>query len=106
MQRACRNLPGVAGLCVAVALSWPFTAALADDATTSWVPATPVAQPTSTSDAHAIEDRTYSLTELLTLALSINPQTRAAEEKAYQASLATRLVKSQYAPQVDIKALG
>jgi outer membrane protein len=93
------------GCSVAIALWGQLTPAIANDAPVSWAGAQTSTALTAV-DAPAIEDRIYSLPELLKLALSINPQTRETEEQAYQANLATRLARSQYAPQVSIKALG
>jgi outer membrane protein len=94
------------GCSVAIALWGQLTPAIAKDAPVSWAGAPTTGTALTAADAPAIEDRIYSLPELLKLALSINPQTREAEEQAYQANLATRLARSQYAPQVSIKALG
>jgi outer membrane protein len=99
MHRACYKLPSPVVCGVIIALWGYFTPTLAGDAPVSWAVA-------PTTGTPAVEDRTYSLPELLKLALSINPQTREVQEQAYQASLATRLAKSQYAPQIGIKALG
>jgi len=106
MPRACYKSSLFTGCGIAIVLWGCLTPAFANDAPVSWV-ATPTTTtaPTATNSP-TIEDRTYSLSELLELALSINPQTREIEEQAYQANLATRLAKSQYSPQIDIKALG
>ena len=106
MHRACyKSSPSV--VCgVAIAL-WSYLApAMGSDAPAAWSDAPKTATAPSTIDAPRVEDRTYSLPELLQLALSINPQTREAQEQAYQAHLATELAKSQYAPQISLKALG
>lgn len=58
------------------------------------------------TDAPALEDRVYALPELLTIALDINPRTRQVQQEALQANLAVQLAKSQYSPQLDVKALG
>lgn len=87
MHRACYKSPLFIACSIAVAL-WSCLA------------------PAWAGDAPKIEDRTYSLPELLQLALSINPQTREVQEQAHQANLATQLARSQYAPQVSLKALG
>jgi outer membrane protein len=106
MRRDCYKSPLFIGCGIAIALWSQLAPVFANDAPVSWAgPSTNAGAPTAT-DAPTVEDRTYSLSELLKLALSINPQTREIEEQAYQANLATRLAKSQYAPQIDIKALG
>ena len=92
------------GLGIAVALIGHLAPTFANDASASWTPT--IGTTPAATDTPTIEDRTYSLPELLKLALSMNPQTREIEERAYQATLATQLAKSQYAPQVSIKALG
>lgn len=106
MHRACCKSPRLAGCGIAIALWGQLASAFANDAAGSWVPAQTAVTAPATTDVPTVEDRTYTLPELLKLALSINPQTREVEEQAYQASLATRLAKSQYAPQVSVKALG
>ena len=106
MRRACYKSSLFSGCGIAIALWGQLTLVFANDVPVSWAaPPTTAAAPTTT-DEPRVEDRTYSLPELLKLALSINPQTREVEEQAYQANLATRLAKSQYAPQLSIKALG
>jgi outer membrane protein len=87
---------------------WGYLApTLASDAAVSWVgTSTTATMAPATTDTPKVEDRTYSLSELLQLALSINPQTREIQEQAYQANLATQLAKSQYAPEISVKALG
>ena len=107
MHRACyKSSPSI--VCgVAIALGGYLAPTWAGDAPVSWAGApTTVATAPARTDTPKVEDRTYSLPELLTLALSINPQTREIQEQAYQASLATQLAKSQYAPQISLKALG
>lgn len=69
------------------------------------------AQAQTWSDVRAQEmsparPQTYSLDRLIRLALSLSPKDREGQERARQAQLATQLVKSQYAPQLDLKALG
>ncbi|MGH8159902.1 MAG: TolC family protein [Rhodanobacter sp.] len=91
---------------MAIAFWGQLTPTFANDAAASWALAQTTAAAPATTDAPTVEDRTYTLPELLKLALSINPQTREIEEQAYQANLATQLVKSQYSPQVSVKALG
>src|ERR1700761_2830825 len=94
MHRACyKSSPSV--VCgVAIAL-WSYLApAMGSDAPAAWSDAPKTATAPSMIDTPTIEDRTYSLPELLQLALSINPQTREAQEQAYQAHLATELAKS------------
>jgi outer membrane protein len=106
MRRACYKSSLFIGCGIAVALWVQLTPVFANDVPASWAePPTTAAAPTAT-DTPTVENRIYSLPELLKLALSINPQTREIEEQAYQANLATRLVKSQYAPQISVKALG
>lgn len=70
----------------------------AQTAAATWIHPTPLAP-------QGQEVRTYTLEQLLKLALSTNPKNRGAEEQAQQARLAASLVKSQYAPQVDFKTL-
>ncbi|GAB3788935.1 TolC family protein [Dyella agri] len=106
MHRACCKSPRLAGCGIAIALWGQLTPTFASDAAVSWVSAKTTAAAPAAANAPTVENRTYTLPELLKLALSINPQTREIEEQAYQANLATRLVKSQYAPQVSVKALG
>jgi outer membrane protein len=106
MHRACYKSSFVIGCLIAMAL-WDLPSpACASDADASWAQTPTTAAAPAAAETPTVEDRTYSLTELLKLALSINPQTREIEEQAYQANLATRLAKSQYAPQISIKALG
>ena len=106
MPRACYKSPILIGCGIAIALWGHLTPVLAKDAPVSWAEPSTNGDATTATDLPKVEDRTYSLSELLKLALSINPQTRETEEQAYQANLATRLAKSQYAPQLSIKALG
>lgn len=49
--------------------------------------------------------RRYSLRQLIELALNDNPSYREVEQAALQAHLDTSLVRSQYAPQLNIKTL-
>lgn len=51
------------------------------------------------------EHKLYSLQDLIAVALESNPSYQEAEQQALQAHLETTLVKAQYAPQVNIKAL-
>lgn len=64
------------------------------------------AAPLSTQNDSAGLHRVYSLQDLIDAALESNPSYREAEQQALQAHLETTLVKAQYAPQVNIKALG
>lgn len=57
-------------------------------------------------DTPVLENRVYTLPELLIMALDISPGTREAGQQAVQADLAVRLARTQYSPQVDVKALG
>ena len=106
MQRACYKSSLFISCGIAIALWGHLAPAFANDAPVSWAgaPATTIAP--AATDIPTVENRAYSLSELLKLALSINPQTREVEEQAYQANLATRLAKSQYSPQLSLKALG
>ncbi|TPG50745.1 TolC family protein [Rhodanobacter glycinis] len=106
MHRACYRSSLLVGCGVTIALWAHSTPAFANDAPVSWAQASTTTAAPAAADTPAVENRAYSLAELLKLALSINPQTREVEEQAYQADLATRLAKSQYAPQVSLKALG
>jgi outer membrane protein len=106
MRRACYKSSLFIGCGIAIALWGHLSPVFANDALVSWAGAPANAAAPAATDTPTVEDRTYSLSELLKLALSINPQTREIEEQAYQANLATRLAKSQYAPQLSIKALG
>jgi outer membrane protein len=106
MHRTCYKSLRVIGCSIALVLCGSAPPASASDVPVSWAQTPTTTASPSTTPAPAVEDRTYSLSELLELALSINPQTREVEEQAYQADLATRLAKSQYAPQIDLKALG
>ena len=106
MPRACYKSSLLIGCGIAIALWGRLTLAFADDAPVSWATAPTTAAAPTAAGTPTVEDRTYSLPELLKLALSVNPQTREIEEQAYQANLATRLAKSQYAPQLSLKALG
>lgn len=47
----------------------------------------------------------YSLQDLIQLALNISPKNEEARQEALQAHLATTLVKSEYAPQLNLKTL-
>jgi len=51
-------------------------------------------------------DHAYTLNELLQIAQYSNPGTKEAGETAKQAGIAAQLVRSNYAPQLSIKALG
>lgn len=53
-----------------------------------------------------IAQKTYSLPELIQLALAISPKNAEVQQQVTQADLAGDLVKSKYAPQVSLKALG
>ena len=80
---------------------------MANAQSTSWTKAAPNSQVTpADANAPAIEDRVYALPELLTIALDISPKTREVEQEALQANLAIQLAKSQYSPQLNVKALG
>ncbi len=61
---------------------------------------------TGHADTPALQDRVYTLPELLTVALNISPRTREVEQEAVQANLAVKLAKTQYSPQLDLQALG
>jgi outer membrane protein TolC len=104
MHRACYKSSPFLICGIALALRGYLAPAWAGDAPVSWADTSRTA--TTASDTPKVEDRTYALPELLQLALSINPQTREVQEQAYQANLATQLAKSQYAPQISLKALG
>jgi outer membrane protein len=106
MHRACYRSSLLVSCGVTIALWAHSTPAFANDAPVSWAQASTTIAAPAAADTPAVENRAYSLAELLKLALSINPQTREVEEQAHQANLATRLAKSQYAPQVSLKALG
>lgn len=105
MHRARSKSPLIAVCSVAISGVFFAPHAVARSAMSSWVTATSPSTP-AVSSSSLLEDRVYSLPELLSVALTINPRTRGAEEEAHQADLATQLVKSQYAPQISIKALG
>ncbi|MFC3651122.1 TolC family protein [Dyella humi] len=80
---------------------------MANAQSTSWDNAASSDQATAgNASAPMLEDRVYALPELLTIALDINPKTREVEQEAVQANLAVQLAKSQYSPQVNVKALG
>ena len=106
MQRACYKSSLLISCSIVIAFWGHLAPAFANDAPVSWVQTPTTAVAPGAADIPIVENRTYSLSELLKLALSINPQTREVEEQAYQANLATRLAKSQYAPQLSLKALG
>ncbi|WP_158753748.1 TolC family protein [Dyella sp. S184] len=106
MHRACYRSSLLVGCGVTIALWAHSTPAFANDAPVSWAQASTTTAAPAAANTPTVENRAYSLAELVKLALSINPQTREVEEQAYQANLATRLAKSQYAPQVSLKALG
>ena len=106
MHRACYKSSLFIGCGVAMALWNALAFASTNNTSVTWAGTPTTDTAPATTDRPTVEDRTYSLSELLKLALSINPQTRESEEQAYQANLATRLAKSQYAPQIGIKALG
>lgn len=63
------------------------------------------ASPPTQSDPAGLR-RAYSLQDLIDVALESSPTYREAEQQALQAHLETTLVRAQYAPQVNIKALG
>lgn len=70
-------------------------------------PALPGSWPNSAvHDDRPAQAQAYTLDRLIRLALSVSPKDREAQERTRQAQLATQLVKSQYAPQLDFKALG
>lgn len=81
---------------------------VANAQSTSWTGTSSHDAPATAShaDAPVFEDRTYTLSELLTIALDISPKTREVEQEAVQANLAVKLAKNQYSPQVSIAALG
>ncbi|HUA79653.1 MAG TPA: TolC family protein [Dyella sp.] len=83
---------------------------VANAQSTSWTNTPPSSHDAATStgrtDAPVLADRVYALPELLTIALDISPKTREVEQEAVQANLAIQLAKSQYSPQLDVKALG
>jgi outer membrane protein TolC len=106
MRRACYKSLLFGGCGIAIALWAQLAPAFANDAPVSWAGAPATATAATATGTPTVQDRTYSLPELLKLALSINPQTREIEEQAYQANLATQLAKSQYSPQLSLKALG
>ncbi|GGA02380.1 TolC family protein [Dyella caseinilytica] len=74
----------------------------------SWAATSPrnTLDTTRQADTPTLEDRVYTLPELLTIAMDINPGTREVEQEAIQANLAVQLAKTQYSPQLDVKALG
>jgi len=77
-----------------------FTLAMGPlQAQTNWVSAPP-------ADPGVVGRREYSLQQLIQIALANNPKYAQAREEALQAHLATTLIKSQYAPQLNLKALG
>jgi outer membrane protein TolC len=79
-----------------------------DAQSTSWATALPpdTVDNTGQADAPRLDDRVYTLPELLTIALDINPGTREVEQQAVQANLAVQLARTQYSPQLDVKATG
>ncbi|WP_329742180.1 TolC family protein [Dyella sp. A6] len=87
----------VARALLATALAVGSGCAAAHASSRSWVISRPPPTPTT--------QHTYSLNQLIRLALSISPQNHAAEAQLRQARLSTRLVRSQYAPQIDFKTL-
>jgi outer membrane protein TolC len=60
----------------------------------------------SSEGVPVLQDRVYTLAELLSVALDISPTRQRVSEEALQANLAVDLAKTQYQPQVDVKALG
>ena len=95
--------------------TWLFIAAvlfahdgLAHAQSSSWAMASPrdTMDTAGHADAPALADRVYTLPELLTIAMDINPKTREVEQEALQAHLAVQLAKTAYSPQLDLKALG
>jgi outer membrane protein len=87
---ACRSL--------AVAIALSLGASLTHAQSETW---THPIGPTINTPEH----RTYSLQDLIQLALETNPKNREVQEQALQADLGVKLVKSQYEPQLDLKAL-
>ncbi|GGA42208.1 TolC family protein [Dyella nitratireducens] len=101
MRRARSESPLLAHIPLALAIVLFVHSGMARTQSASWAMDT-----TSHADAPAMEDRVYTLQELLTIALDISPKTREVEQEAVQADLAVRLAKTQYSPQLDAKALG
>jgi len=64
------------------------------------------ASSSSLSEVGAIGGHAYSLKELLEIAQRASPAARVAGESAQQADIAAQLVRSNYSPQVSVKALG
>lgn len=108
MHRARSESPLVACFPLVLLAALFAPCGVANAQSTSWVGAS--SQDATTfathADTPALEDRVYALPELLTIALDINPKTREVEQEAVQANLAVQLAKSQYSPQLNIKALG
>lgn len=107
MHRARSESPLRAFFMLVLAASLCAHGAMANAQSTSWGNAASSDQAIAGSpSAPMLEDRVYALPELLTIALDINPKTREVEQEAVQANLAVQLAKSQYSPQLNVKALG
>ena len=103
MHRARSKSPLSACFPLVLAVSLCAYGAIANAQSTSWDNA---ASSDHKASVPMLEDRVYALPELLTIALDINPKTREVEQEAVQANLAIQLAKSQYSPQLNVKALG
>jgi outer membrane protein len=100
MQRACFEAPHICLRARTLALAMTFTLGAGPlHAQARWA-STPPADPGTAGH------RTYSLQQLIQVALANNPKYAEIQEEAAQAHLATTFVKSQYAPQLNLKALG
>ena len=107
MHRARSESPLFACFSLVLAASLSAYSAMASAQSRSWENAAPSDQAIAgNASAPMLEDRVYALPELLTIALDINPKTREVEQEAVQANLAVQLAKSQYSPQLNVKALG
>ncbi|WP_158628873.1 TolC family protein [Dyella choica] len=108
MQPARSDSPRITRLSPCLALALLVHGGAASAQSTAWTSAPPRDELTSTTKGGTpvLEDRAYALSELLTIALDISPKTRAVEQEAVQASLAVQLARSQYSPQLNIRALG
>lgn len=102
-----------AALCVLMPLAWlgPLMAqspAISTDIhALAYHPRANVERASTTAPAAGRDDaRVYTLDQLLDIALNTSPDARQAQEKYVQAMLATKLVRSEYSPNVDVKVVG
>ena len=108
MHRARSDSPLIACVPLVLAVALFPCSDVANAQSTSWTNTTSddALAIASHADTPVLENRAYTLSELLTIALNINPKTREVEQEAVQANLAVQLAKTQYSPQVSVNAIG